>query len=398
MTYPWFPLGAKTFTYNGVNYIRMPTNPRNPALVTQSNPFGLTSASGLNEYNIVDNKGYFVENMTQWLEKKLTTLEGVRLNDGFDSLTYVPPLAYRVAHSRGVDFDLGANYQLLPWLSPYASVSDVNTLPSGMFPDPAGNLPKPGKGVGEEAGFKFQNQASSLSGSLAVYHSHGTNELFSSAALENAIAPNGLNGRGNASTYFALDHTTNGVELNLTANPVKNWRMRLDATYEQGKLTNSGTYAVLYNDQFYENAQGQVTYSDHNVVYVSPTNAKAAPSPTQLTGYVPLTVALMNDPTSLYYANPVNPTGAILSSSAVATVLKTTDPTHGPILTGAVELPISDLQITPSFGVPSTVAAFKKGDYSLGTPRFHFVYTNLYTFDRWLDEGISARRFGQRPI
>jgi hypothetical protein len=105
---------------------------------------------------------------------------------------------------------------------------------------------------------------------------------------------------------------------------------------------------------------------------------------------VPLTIAMMNNPASIYYANPVNPSGAILSSSSVATVLKATDPVHGPILTGAVDLPISQIQIAPSFGVPGPVAAFRKGDHSLGTPLFHLVLTNLYTFDHGWAKGIEV--------
>lgn len=40
--------------------------------------------------------------------------------------------------------------------------------------------------------------------------------------------------------------------------------------------------------------------------------------------------------------------------------------------------------------MPSTVQAFNKGDYSLGTPRFHFIYTNLYTFDHGWLKGIEV--------
>lgn len=392
VNYPLFPLGAPRVTFNGVNYVRMPTNQRNPTLVSPSNPLGTTSATGLNEYNIVNNKGYFMENLTEWgQDKKLTTLLGARLNDGFDSLIYVPPQAYRVTTENAFDFDAGANYQLLSWLAPYVNVSNVSTLPSGMFPDPAGKLPTAGKGIGEELGFKFHNNDGRFSGSLSYFHSHGTNELFSSTTLENAISPSGLNGRGNASSYFELNHTTDGVNLTLTANPVENWRLRLSAGWQDGRLTNSGAYPVLYNDQFYANKSGQVTYADGTLVYV---NANAFSSKTPIvaatsTGATPLTIAMMNDPSSLYYANPVNPTGAINSSSAVATVLAVSDPTHGPILTGAVGLPISQLQITPAFGVPTTVQAFHQGDHSLGTPQLHVVLTSLYTISSGWAKGFK---------
>ena len=389
INYPLIPLGAATYTVNGTNYVRMTSNQVNPALISPANPLGL-SGTGLNEFNIVDNKGIFTTNMTEWGEdQKLTTLVGIRANDSFDSLIYSPPV-YRVAHTRSIDFDIGANYQLLPWLSPYFSVSDSITPPQVMFPDPAGQLPRAGRGVGEEVGFKFENKARTVSGSLAVYHSHGTNEEFSNATISAVINPAGLNGSwAGGSSYFDLDRTTKGAELQFTANPVKNWRMRLTASYTDGTTANNKTYSAVYNDQFYENSTGQVTFKDGTVVYVNGTtfNSKAPVVASTSTGAVPLTVSMMNDPNNLYFANPTNPSGAISSSSAVATVLKATDPVHGSILTGATGLPVSAMQITPSFGLPTSIVAFRAGDRSLGTPLYHFVFTNLYTVDHGFAKG-----------
>jgi hypothetical protein len=50
--------------------------------------------------------------------------------------------------------------------------------------------------------------------------------------------------------------------------------VRFNAAYEDGKLTNSGTYLPLYNDQFYANAQGQVTFRDGTLVYVNGATAR----------------------------------------------------------------------------------------------------------------------------
>ncbi len=105
-------------------------------------------------------------------------------------------------------------------------------------------------------------------------------------------------------------------------------------------------------------------------------------------GAVPLTIAMMNSPTSLYYANPVNPSGAISSSSAAAAVLKSTSATDGSILTGATGLPISDMQITPSFGVPGPIALLQAGEKTLGTPLYSLSLTNLYSFDRGWAKGF----------
>jgi outer membrane receptor protein involved in Fe transport len=389
--YPLMKMGAGTFTVNGINYVRMVTNQTNPTLITAANPLGL-SGSGLNEYNIVDNKGVFLTNMTQWLpDQKLTTLVGVRADDNFDSLLYSAP-SYRVAQNKSLDYDLGANYALLPWLSPYFSVSNAVTPPQVLFPDPAGNLPQTGRGVGEEVGVKFSNQANTLSGSLAAYHSTGTNEEFDlNASVVSVINPTGLNGSyAGASGYTDLDRKSNGLEAILTASPTRNWRIRLSGALEDGRISNNAAYSPLYNDQFYANSLGQVTYKDGALVYV---NANAFSSKTPVVsstsaGATPLTIAMMNNASSLYYANPVNPNGAILSSSAVATVLKSTSATDGSILTGATGLPISDIQITPSFGIPKAITIFQSGQRTLGTPLYSVNLTNVYVFDRGWEKGI----------
>jgi outer membrane receptor protein involved in Fe transport len=389
--YPLMPLGAANFTVNGVNYVRMPSNQTNPTLITAANPLGL-SGSGLNEYNIVDNKGVFLTNLTEWGEdKKLTTLMGVRADDNFDSLLYQAP-SYRVAANKSIDYDIGANYQLLSWLSPYFSVSNAVMPPQVLFPDPAGNLPKSGRGVGEEVGVKFSNSANTVSGSLAAYHSTGTNEEFDlSATVVSVINPAGLNGASTASSgYTDLDRKSDGLEAVLTANPTHNWRIRLSAAIEDGHISNNAAYSPLYNDQFYANAQGQVTYKDGALVYVNSTafNSKTPVVASTSAGAVPLTIAMMNNPASLYYASPVNPSGEILPSSAVATVLKSTSTTDGSILTGVNGLPISDIQITPSFGVPGPITIFQSGQRTLGTPLYSLNFTSLYEFDTGWEKGI----------
>jgi len=168
--------------------------------------------------------------------------------------------------------------------------------------------------------------------------------------------------------------------------------MRLSAADTEGKILDTKNYNQLYNDQFYENSSGQVTYADGSLVYVNPTyNAKAPVATATTPGATPLTVAMMNTSSSPYYASPVNPTGAILSTSAVATVLKTVDPVHGAILTGATGLPISDLQITPSaFTVPGSLALAEKGDKTLGYPEFAINFTNVYTFSHGWIRGFEV--------
>lgn len=391
LQYPLNSLQAPRLTINGVNYVRQVANQINTSLITPVNPLGLTSTN-LNEHNIIDNKGAFLVNFTQWDDGKLNTLLGVRPNQNFDSLLTVPPNSYRTSRLNSVDYDVGADYALLSWLRPYFSASDAVTPPEVMTPDPAGNNPQAGRGIGEEVGVKFSNASKTISGSFSFYNANGKNEQYTvPASVTSAVNPAGLNGSVSNGTYADVDRHTTGFQLNLTANPVSNWRMRLSAAETDGKINTNVAYKQYYNDQFYENGAGQVTYADGTVVYVNPTFNAKTPTVTSTTpGAVPLTVALMNSSTSVYYANPTNPSGAINGTSTVATVLKTVDPVHGSILTGAVGLPISALQITPPFAVPGSIVGFTSGQGTEGYPAYSFSFTNVYTIPHGILRGFEV--------
>jgi len=392
LLYPLLSPQAPRVTLNGINYVRQPANLPEASLVSAANPLGLTNTS-LYEVTRNINKGFFAANFTQWMDDRLTTLVGLRYGELFDNYLIYPAQSYRVVESKTTNFEAGLNYALNPYIHPYVTVSDIVTPPQVLFPDPAGNLPTTGHGTSQEIGIKFSNPANTISGSISAYHSNGKNEESEvSSTLENDINPSGLNGRGNVGQYVDLDRTASGVQLTVTANPTSNWRMRLSAADTEGKILDTKNYNQLYNDQFYENSSGQVTYADGSLVYVNPTyNAKAPVATATTPGATPLTVAMMNTSSSPYYASPVNPTGAILSTSAVATVLKTVDPVHGAILTGATGLPISDLQITPSaFTVPGSLALAEKGDKTLGYPEFAINFTNVYTFSHGWIRGFEV--------
>jgi hypothetical protein len=337
------------------------------------------------------NKGIFAVNLTEWDEGKLNTLVGVRANSNFDSQLQGPPTPYRFSKIDSVNFDVGADYALQRWLRPYFSISDAITPPQVLTPDPAGVSPVAGRGLGGEVGLKFNNARHSVSGSLAFYVAKGTNEEYTvPAAMQTDINPLGLNGRANIGTFVDIDRVAQGVQLNLTANPTSNWRLRLSAAEANGTIGTTKTYAQLYNDQFYANSQGQVTYADKTLVFVTPTfNAKDPVATATTAGAIPLTLAMMNTASNPYWANPTNPTGAINASSAVATVLKTVDPVHGAILTGATSLPISAIQIATPFALPGTINAFTKGDRTSGYPQLSANVTSVYGFNQGLLKGAE---------
>jgi len=396
--FPLWTAGANRITYNGNNYVLMIQDPVNPAAVSPANALGVTPLNGaFYLQSTSDSRGLFGTNDTSWLGGDLNTLAGFRLVGASYELKSQTGPALTGA-SNNLDFNLGANYKLLSWLRPYFSVSNAYNLPVIVFsPNPTGpygDPPKVAHSVGEEVGFKIGDPDGKVSGSIALYKVNSQNEQYLLASnLLAIINPAGLNGRlGAPSTYISVNRASQGLEATFTAAPTSDWRMRLSASIIQGTINNSTSYAPVYNDQFYENALGQVTYKDGTVVTVNG-NATTAATATAVAattaGAVPLTVALMSSPTSIYYANPVAISGAISSSSVAATVLKTVDPVHGAILTGAVGQPISGLQINPGFTVPASIPTSVAGDSTVGYPEFAINYTNLYTVPSGLFKGVK---------
>jgi hypothetical protein len=206
--------------------------------------------------------------------------------------------------------------------------------------------------------------------------------------LRDSINPAGLNGRylGATGTVIAVDRKSAGLQAAITASPTRNWRMRLSAAFVQGTIGNSTSYAPLYNDQFYANAAGQVTYANGTVVYVRPT-ALATPGTSANAGYVPLTIAKLSSPTDPYYVNP-NPITGLIGTSTGRTVLNYAASPNGAIRTGVAGLPISALQIT-GITPPNTIVTSSAGDHTTGYPEMSFNFTNVYTVGNGIFKGLK---------
>jgi hypothetical protein len=166
-------------------------------------------------------------------------------------------------------------------------------------------------------------------------------------------------------------------------------RIRLSASETLGTIGTSKSYGQLYNDQFYANSAGQVTYKNGTPVYVLPVFNKATPVVASTTAdAIPLTIAMMSDRTNTYYANPAPITGLINSASNVASVLRSSDPVGGPILTGVTGLPISAMQINPGFALPGAIPVAVAGEQTVGYPKFNFNLTQMYTFSTGRLKGL----------
>ena len=399
--------GSPQFTLGGINEVLAQTNPVNTALVSPSNPLGVSSIGALTYSNLHDlNAGAYGVKYTQWGDGRLDTIAGFRYVRAYEvtqtqgSKPPAPINATLLSSAKNLSFDVGADIRLNDWLRPYASVSDSYQPPYQAF-DPYGNPLKTAHGIGEEAGLKLADKTGSLSGSLALYHVSSTNEEFSvSATLLNDINPSGLNGRfGSASSLINVDRKSQGGQAVLTAAPTPAWRLRFSAAVVNGTVKNSSSYAQVYNDQFNQNSQGLVTYADGTVVYVPAAfNSKTLTVPSTTAGAIPLTTALLSTPSSQYYAQPQPVNGQILSTSSGGLVLlngataATGVSAHGPILTGATGLPISQYQLSPALsGVtpPASIQTTVAGEATVGYPELSANFTSVYTIPSGTFKGFK---------
>lgn len=387
-----FEPGAKYITVDGVRYVEVGTNEPVPSLISAANPLGLTGrgTNGRNN-NDTEIKGLYAANFITWLDGRLTTLAGLRagelraIRDDFG--TPAQPSFRSLARTKAVSFNAGVNYALRDWVRPYLSLSDSLSPSASVRTDPYGEPQGNSRGTGGEAGVKFTNADKTISGSASWFLAQSPREQTAiNGTLTGLINPDGLNGEHlNPGNDITVARRSSGVQLAATAVVRDNWRLRLSASHFNSVIETDKSYAQLYNDQFYADTQGQVTYRDRTPVYVSSTATQVLTAGAP--GAVPLTLAMMNSPSNRYYANPAAESARINPTSAVATVLRTIDPVRGPILTGATGLPISALQIAPLADARpvGTVVVAKAGDLAAGNPKYSANFTGIYTFTSgWL--------------
>ena len=383
--FPW--RGDERLTYNGINYVMQTQNQTDPALVTPLNPQGVT---GTDQYihSRAISRGAFAVNFTHWGDGRLTTLLGARYMSSENRQlpsTAIPEIA---ASHEGVSFSAGVNYGLKSWLRPFVLLSDTYNLPGILLTVPADPLGRPAQishSLGEEVGVKIGDEAGRVSGSLAYYAVQSSDHPHAiQTQLRDSINPAGINGRhlGATGSVINVDRKSAGWQVAVTAQPRPNWRMRLSAATVKGTIGSSAIFPALYNDQFYANTQGQVTYADGTVVYVRPAYL-ATPGTVATAGYIPLTIAALSTPGNAYYANPDPETGLLRTSNG-RTVLLSVNPVYGAIRTGVTGLPIARMQVTGVNPIDEIVAT-RAGDRTTGYPEFSGNFTNVYTVSSgWL--------------
>ena len=423
---PLVPLGTAFFrsAQDGKYYVRAEQNPKHPAWVSPTNPFGTASLAGIGGITGINASDYqfirtnvsavWLANYTSWWNDRCNSMVGYRR-----TVTAVPISSGGTPHGpnqSNSSYNLGLDARITGWLRGFVSLS--STYDNGIgFTDPVGVPPPTSNGRGHEIGLKFSPYEGRFSGSLAYYETNASNQNTNlGSAIIASINPQGISGiyRGPAgrNNWVPLSQTSNGAELILTAAPTRNWSLRLAATRANGEIRESKSYGIVYNDQFYTDARGGVTYKDGAPVMVPVNGALVANvrtnvDPTTIvtpnTPAVQLTTAMIGDPNSDYYAwgkgNPANANGQInsglqgTSTSYVGNVLRFFNkPGVGTPATGVVGLPISAIQYAwpdpAKTGGQYTVA--QEGDLTTGYPVYRCSLTSSYQFSEGRLRGFGC--------
>jgi outer membrane receptor protein involved in Fe transport len=400
---PLFRPGNPRVTYNGQNYVLVPRIYSDPARATEQNPFGLipNNNPAQNTYTGNWNRGgethsgnLYGANITDWFDGRLTTLVGYSITR-FETMnvgaglgnTSITPKANHVGYQGGV------NYRLLDWLRVYAAIGTAEQAEASTSDILGRPLKNPqAKNSAPELGLK----ATLLDGRLTAQLNYNpttktlNENKDAGTAFRDAINPNGINGRvggSNANQRVNIDRTLSSQEFLLSANLLakRNWTMRIKATRMDGEITKDVSYVQNYNDQFYA-SNGTVTYKDGTPLLV---NGAGSVLPTAVRD-TPLTLAMINSPTSPYFANP-DPTSGSIQSTTLRTVLTNVDPVRGTAATGVVGLPISSVQY--AFNSPyagGVVPIYREGEKNVGFNELTFNFQNKYTFQSDFARGLSV--------
>lgn len=395
---PLFRPGTERVTLDGVNYVLQDRILMDPALKTEANPYGLIpnnpTAANPNQYSGNWHRGAFTEsytlygaNFSDWMDGRLTTLLGY-------SLTQFESLSVKAGEPNGVTpkeispaWQAGISYEVLPWMRAYYGMGRSEQPENATLSLFGKTLDyQKTKGISPEFGLKIHTLDERFSAQLnynptttVLNERRNTSDV---GALD-TVNPDGINGRlggVGAQERVNVDRTLTSASLTLTADPTPNWRLRVNLTYLDGEIKKSVREATVYNDQFYT-LGNNVTYQDGTNVVVRQNGNSGV--------NVPLTLTMLNDPNSAWYADP-HPNSGSIQNSALQDVLTEVNPLHGQAATGVTGLPLSQIQYNFTSPFPDNVyTIYAAGDKNTGFNKFSFNAQTNYTFSHGPLKGLG---------
>jgi outer membrane receptor protein involved in Fe transport len=375
-------------------WVRQQRRRLDPALITPTNMLG-ADRTGSGEYNIghTATHAYNAANVTEWFGGRLETLAGARYVSEYD-LNIGPTAMTALPKTNKLTYSAGINYAIFPWLRVFSDISSAYN-PSAQPNDPLGTavLPPAGSAATPDVGIKFRLFDDKINGTItyAPKNTIKNDRINIDGSYFSAINPAGINGRylgtgGTAQGTVNNDKKSTDFDASITFSLHRNWRARLGFHMVDGSLAKTVSYRQVYNDQFYTDSTGTVTYGAGGPpILVNTTTGKVV-----TTGGVPLTLGLINTQSSVFWANPAPDSGAI-QSSALKTALTTVGPNGATANTNVTGLPLSAIQYT--WGDPNqhngVIMPIIAGDKTTGYAHYTFSFTNRYEFDRTFLRGLA---------
>ncbi len=366
---------------DGNTYLLAPEKVRGSIAPAPGNVFGLNGGVGSFSRATTRENSVQAALLTEWFEGRVDTLLGAR-QDAYRRSRYYEGDRQRYV---GDAANLGVVWHARPGASLYYGYSDSNRVPGNVSPTMFGEPMPLSQGKAHEYGLKLNLLGDRLSGSITRYTSDQTNDN-ASLPFRDTLDPQGINGLARRTTIpnMKFDRSSRGYEVALTASPVRVWNVRFTYSRADGVEGSTIDMPRFYNDEFNTLVSGGTTVVAIDrgggvkvPLLVNEIRGNAA-SP-----LVPLTLAMMRDPASPYFATTDPATGRITNSGA----LGLTTPGVG---TGRVGLPISDHQLGYQAPGGNSIRVLQGGERTTGYAVEVFNLTTSYRWEKGVVRGFGA--------
>ena len=242
-----------------------------------------------------------------------------------------------------------------------------------------------GSGRSIDGGLKMALWEHRVSGSITYYQTEQLNNTASLGGFRNDVDPDGINGRHGGQGYV-FSRVSDGLSTALTVRPLRSWQVTFSFTQANGSERSDVTLPIFYNDQFNTTTVGgQQAVAIRSGTSTTPLLVRSDPTD-DTSPEIPLTIAMMKDPTSPYFANLDPDSGQILNAQFLG--LRTTG-----VGTGENGLPVSQHQLGFVPPAPEIIVR-RAGEPTTGYAENAYSMINRYQWDqgrlRGLVLGVSS--------
>jgi len=238
-----------------------------------------------------------------------------------------------------------------------------------------------GSGKSDDVGFKLSMWDHRVSGSITYYVTEQLNNAASLGSFQNAVDPDGINGRHGGAGYV-FSRKSDGLSVSLSVRPLKPWQITASLTQANGSERSNITLPIFYNDAFNTTTVGgQPVVAVRNGSTLTPLSVPSDPAKAASTPVV-LSLAMMKDRTSPYFATLDPESGQIINAQFLG--LRTSG-----VGTGENGLPISAHQL--GFVPPTQeIIVRKAGEQTTGYAESAYGIINRYQFSEDRLKGLVA--------